>query len=52
VIFRQGPESLTNDLTRSAADTDVDLVKDKRRGLIGLGEDRFQRQHEPRRLTT
>ena len=51
VIFRQRPERLTDDLTRSPADTDIDLVKDQRRRLIGLREDRFQRQHQSRRLT-
>src|SRR5688500_6417398 len=52
VILRERPECLANDLTGSSADTDVDLVEDHGRSLVGFGEDRLQSQHEPRRLPT
>src|SRR5215212_8108645 len=52
VILRQRPERLANDLTGSSTDPDVDLVKNQGGSLVGFGEDRLHRQHEPCRLAT
>ena len=42
MVPRQRPECLSDDLARSAADTNVDLVKDQSRDGIRLGEDGLQ----------